>query len=56
MRLSDSVDIKRNLVGVCRNARRYYMSFHYNIRYIQRISHYAIEWPNILQTRHDNCI
>ena len=45
-----------NLVIVCRNDFRYSMSFHNNIKCIQKISHYAIEWPNILQTRHDNCI
>ena len=49
MRLSDSVDIKRN-------ACRYSISFYNDIQHIQMIFHYAIEWPNILQTRHDNCI
>ena len=67
MRPSVLVDIKRkNLIKIIissalhisryRNTCKYSMSFHNIIKYIQKISHYAIEWPNILQTRHDNCI
>ena len=51
MRLYVSVDIQRN-----RNACRYSISFYNNTQHIQMIFHYAVEWPNILQTRHDNCI